>query len=160
MKVCPHCAEELPDDATVCSECHKDPAVPPAWVAAGRSDDLVQRRTDDARAPDRIAELHDRIERLEDATRERPIPQVVWVSLALSFSPLISSLLPGVGFTGAILGALGLVAGLALGIIARSQIQASNTRLGGMVWANVAIALNALRLVLFLLAYVRVFPAR
>jgi len=26
VKVCPHCAEELPDDATVCPECHKNPA--------------------------------------------------------------------------------------------------------------------------------------
>src|SRR5262245_6172486 len=25
MKVCPHCAEELSDQATVCPHCHKDP---------------------------------------------------------------------------------------------------------------------------------------
>lgn len=30
VKVCPHCAEELPDAAKVCPECHKDPAVAPA----------------------------------------------------------------------------------------------------------------------------------
>lgn len=159
VKVCPHCAEELPDDATVCSECHKDPSVLPEWAMTGRSYEPVRGRLGDEREPDGSPELIDRIERLEDATRERPIPPVVWVSLALSFGPLIS-LLPRVGLTGTILGIAGLVAGLVLGLLARWQIQASNGRLGGMIWANIAIALNAIRFVGILLAYSWIFLAR
>ncbi len=124
MKVCPHCAEELPDDAPVCSECHKDPSVLPVWAVAGQSYKPGRQGPGDARQPDGIPALLDRIERLEDATQKRPIPQVVWVSFALSFSPMIGPLLPRVGLTGAILGILGLGAGLVLGILARSQIQA------------------------------------
>ncbi len=116
MKVCPHCAEELPDDAPVCSECHKDPSVLPVWAVAGRSYKPGRQGPGDARQPDGIPALLDRIERLEDATQKRPIPQVVWVSFALSFSP--------------------------------------------MIWANVAIALNAIRLVGILLVYSWIFLAR
>jgi hypothetical protein len=159
VKVCPHCAEELPDDATVCSECHKDPSALPAWAVAGGSHKPGSRPgPDDAREPDGSPELIDRVERLEDAVRERPIPQVVWVSLALLFSPMIGSLLPGT--IGVILGILGLVAGLVLGIFARSQIQASDGRLGGMVLANIAIGLNVIRLVGILLAYSEGFLTR
>jgi hypothetical protein len=40
VKVCPHCAEELPDEATVCSNCLKDPAVAPAWAVPRRPDEF------------------------------------------------------------------------------------------------------------------------
>jgi hypothetical protein len=48
VKVCPYCAEELPDDATVSPECHKDPNLAPAWVGARRPDDVAPWWSEDA----------------------------------------------------------------------------------------------------------------
>jgi hypothetical protein len=49
MKVCRHCAEELPDEATVCPECHKDPAVAPAWAVPEAPHELQAWSFEDAR---------------------------------------------------------------------------------------------------------------
>jgi hypothetical protein len=38
VKVCPHCAEALPDEAGVCTECGKDPTVVPVSVAKTEHD--------------------------------------------------------------------------------------------------------------------------
>ncbi len=158
--MCPHCAEELPDQATICSECHKDPAARPAWAVANRPDEAPSRWPEDARGPNPDPDLLERIQRLEDATRKRPIPPIVWVSLALSFSWLFVGLFGFFlhGILGVILVLVGLITGLVLGIVARHQIEASNGRLGGMIWANIAIALNLIRLVLFVFS-AQVLPA-
>jgi zinc-ribbon domain len=164
VKVCPHCAEELPDEATVCPKCHKDPAVPPAWAVARGRDEAPSWWPEDAGEPNPDQDLRERIERLEDATRKRPVPRLVWYSLALAFSGYIRVLfvfLPGtngmVAFT--ILVIICYLAGLVLGTVARSQIEASNGRLGGLVWANIAIALNALRLFFMVFSFAQVLPA-
>jgi hypothetical protein len=39
MRVCPHCAEELPDDALVCTHCGKDPTVEPERSTPVRPDE-------------------------------------------------------------------------------------------------------------------------
>jgi hypothetical protein len=161
VKVCPHCTEELPDEATVCPVCHKDPAARPAWAVAKRPDEAPSQWPEDAQGPNPDPDLLERIQRLEDATRERPIPQIVWVSLALSYSWLFVGLLGFLlhGIAGLILVLVGLhITGLVLGIVARHQIEASNGRLGGMMWANIAIALNLIRLVLYVFSG-QVLPA-
>jgi hypothetical protein len=63
------------------------------------------------------------------AARERPIPRIVWASL-------IWTLFGG-----------GIIIGLVLGIVARRKIKSSNGQLGGLVLANIAIALNLVALI-------------
>jgi zinc-ribbon domain len=68
VKVCPHCAEELPDEATVCPNCHKDPALAPAWNVP-RPDETSRRRLGDVFGPDGVLPTSDQVpspvERLE-----------------------------------------------------------------------------------------------
>ena len=85
VRVCPHCAEELPDEATVCSGCHKDPTVAPAW-AAPRSDEPSP-RLGDVFGPNRVLPTSDRVpapyERLEPGRALGEVPSTVWLSLIL-----------------------------------------------------------------------------
>ncbi|MGH9197878.1 MAG: DUF4190 domain-containing protein, partial [Acidimicrobiia bacterium] len=155
-----HCAEELPDEATVCPQCHNDPAVIPDWARPERDGSFW--RSQGAGEPDGVPRILR--QSLEEAGRERPrgvaaflkqrlepspsqgerpIPTIVWVSLALSFSGLVTSVLP----FGLIIMIVALVTGLILGVFARRQIKASNGTLGGLVWANIAIGLNLIRLI-------------
>jgi ribosomal protein L40E len=138
VKVCPHCAEELPDEATVCSRCRKDPAVAPAWAVAKRSEappvglwwDDSEDTWEPNRVPDPMDEHPGLYESLEPAAAHEPeIPRIVWAALALTL------------FGG------GIITGLVLGIIARRQIKSSNGRLGGLALANIAIALNLVTLI-------------
>jgi len=48
----------------------------------------------------------------------------------------------------------GIIIGLVLGIVARRQIKSSNGRLGGLVLANIAIALNLVPLIYILIVIV------
>lgn len=138
VKVCPHCAEELQDDATVCPACRKDPAVRPAWATLGKPPDEAPhwsdwRQPEDVwnpnSLPDPLDDIRGPYENLEpEAAMEHPIPPIVWVSLVWA------------------LGGGGIVIGLVLGIIARRRIKASDGQLGGLVLANIAIALNLVAL--------------
>jgi hypothetical protein len=138
VKVCPHCAEELPDEATSCSNCHKDPAKVPAWAAAIRPEATPlgssMHQSEDAWEPNRLPDPLDGspgpYESLEPrAAQQRPIPWIAWASLVWAL------------FGG------GIVIGLVLGIVARRRIKASNGQLGGLALANIAIALNLVTLV-------------
>jgi len=154
VKVCPHCAEELPDEATVCSGCHKDPAVAPAWNVPGRLDEPSLRRLGDVFGPDGLLPAYDNVpapfKRLEPSGA-LGIPSKVWMSLILAFvwgfawgmiAGLTSPALPW--GTRLILQAVGYIAGLILGIWGRAEVGPSDRT--GRNLGNIAIALNAFRL--------------
>lgn len=149
--MCPHCAEELPAQATVCSNCHKDPAVLPAWAVPNRPDEAPPWSSPN-RVPDPLDDVPGPYKGLEpEAARVRPIPLVVWVSFGLAlFSGAVGFGLPGT--TGLLLDVVGRVTGLILGIVGRHRINNSNGRLGGLMLANIAIALNLIWLVQVLFA--------
>lgn len=136
VKVCRHCAQELPDEATACSHCRKDPAVVPAWAEAKRGEapqrgswwDEPEDAWEPARVPDPLDDVPGLYEGLEPAAaREREVPRIVWVALVWTLFG-------------------GIVIPLVLGIIARRRIKASNGRLGGLGLANIAIAVNLVAL--------------
>ena len=154
VKVCPHCAEELRDEATVCSTCHKEPALAPAWNVPRRPDETSLRRLGEVFGPDgRLPtsdQVHSPVERLEPPRASR-IPLKVWISLIL---PVVwgFALRMIVGQTSLslplwarfMLPAAGYIAGLILGIWGRAEAGASDRR--EVILGNVAIALNAYRL--------------
>lgn len=150
VKVCPHCAEELPDEATVCSQCQKDPAVRPAWATSRKPPNETPhwsdwRGSEDAwepnSVPDPLDDAPGRLESLEPpAAREREIPRIAWMAL-------VWTVFPGGG----------IIIGLVLGIVARRRIKASNGRLGGLALANIAIAVNLVPLIYILVVIVPSF---
>jgi hypothetical protein len=154
VKVCPHCAEELPDEATVCSNCHKDPALASAWSVPARPDETSLRRLGDVFGPDGVLPSSDNVpapfKHLEPSGA-LGIPPKVWMSLILAFvwgfawamiAGLTSPALPW--RTRVILQAVGYIAGLILGIWGRAEVGPSDRT--GQILGNIAIALNALRL--------------
>jgi hypothetical protein len=149
VKVCPHCAEELQDEATVCPQCHKNPAVRPAWATQGKSLNETGHWSD-WREPAGAWEPNSVLDPLDDlpgpyeslephAAKERPIPWIVWAALVWTL------------FGG------GIIIGLVLGIVARRQIKASDGRLGGLALANITIALNLVWLIFILVVIVPSF---
>jgi hypothetical protein len=147
VKVCPSCAEELPDEATVCSKCHKDPAVAPARSALGRPDEPSPWRLGDVFGPDGVLPTSDNVpapfKRLEPARRSK-IPSKVWASLILAFSwgIIVGTMVTPLPWgSGLILRAGGYVVGLILGIWGRAEAGASDGN--GEIVGRIAIALNA-----------------
>ena len=154
VKVCPHCDEELLDEATVCSNCRKDPALAPARKAPERPDEISLRRLGDAFGSDGILPTSERVPApFKDPETSSPsrLPSKVWISLALALAwglapwvmaGLTSPALP-LG-TRLILQAAGYIAGLILGIWGRAEVPPWD-RLG-QILGNIAIGLNGYRL--------------
>src|SRR5512132_2491097 len=146
VRVCPHCAEELADEATVCPMCHKDPAVAPAWIARKSPDEPGPWRLDDVWGPNGVLPTSDRVpaphyKPLEHAGAGAPPMVLVSLLLALGWG-LVVSLTPLPFVAELILRPAGYVAGLVLGIRGRGE---ALDRLG-RVLAELAIVFNAINL--------------
>ena len=154
VKVCPHCAEELPDEATVCSSCHKDPALAPARNVPERPDETSLRRLGDVFGLDGVLPTSDQVpapfKHLEPSGASG-IPSKVWMSLILALvwgfasgmiAMLASPTLPWEARL--ILQAAGYVAGLILGI--RGRAEAGPSHPTGQLLGSLATTLNAFRL--------------
>ena len=166
VKVCPHCAEEVPDQTSVCPHCHKDPGVPPDWAASGR--DVTFWRSQSADNPDVVPNLVE--QKLASSTDERPrgvsdfmrdrlattsgtrTPSIVWVSYGMWAASGYAGQF-GIATGAFIIMMFCVIAGVVLGVAARRQIKASEGTLGGLMGANIAIALNLFRLVTILISY-------
>jgi zinc-ribbon domain len=165
VKVCPHCAEELPDDAAVCPQCGKDPTEVPAWATAGRSDESRLWAPDDHRPqPGRDEGIPESVPApyrgLEPAAGQRlGVPWKVWASLilALTWGYVASFLVwgwfvaasPASGLPYLVLPLAGYTVGLILGNLGRAEVDDSD-RVGQILgWGG--IGLNALRI--FLLVF-------
>ena len=153
VKVCPHCAEELPDEGTVCPNCHKDPALAPAWNVPLRPDETSLRRLGNVFGPDGVLPTSDQVPspfgRLEPSKTSR-IPLKVWISLILALAwGFALRMIAGTSLSLPLwarfmLPAAGYIAGLILGIWGRAEAGASDRR--GEILGNLAIASNAYRL--------------
>ena len=146
VRVCPHCAEELADEATVCPMCHKDPTVAPEWTASKSPDEPGPLRLDDVWGPNGVLPTSDRVpspyyKPLEQAGAGVPPKVLVSLLLALGWG-LVVSLMPLSWVAELILRPAGYVAGLVLGIRGRGE---ALDRLG-RVLAELAIIFNAINL--------------
>jgi hypothetical protein len=146
VRVCPHCAEELADEATVCPTCHKDPAVAPAWTAPKSPDESGPLRLDDVWGPNGVLPTSDRVPSLYYKPLEHAgagVPPKVLLSLLLALGwGLVVSLMPLSWVAELILRPAGYVAGLVIGIRGRGE---ALDRLG-RVLAELAIVFNAINL--------------
>jgi hypothetical protein len=155
VKVCRHCAEELPDEATVCSQCHKDPAAAPAWSVPRRPDEGPPWWSDAAFDPNRAPHTPQGVpapyERLEPAAAREGlsgVPSQVWVSLILwlAWGRIVWQMSANLPWqVGLIAVSLGYIVGLVLANLGRVKVKKSD-RLGQLL-AIAAIALNAVALV-------------
>jgi hypothetical protein len=146
VRVCPHFAEELADEATVCPVCHKDRTVAPAWTAPKSPDEPGPLRLDDVWGPNGVLPTSDRVpapyyKPLEHAGAG--VPPKVLVSLLLALcSGLVVSLVPLSWVAELIVRPAGYVAGLVLGIRGRGE---ALDRFGRIL-AELAIIYNAINL--------------
>jgi hypothetical protein len=166
VRVCPYCAEELRDDATVCSTCHNDPSVAPAWATKLRAEPPSAWPSEGSLGTSGLSRVSDTSDdglstavTLEPAAgRGAPVPGAVWGSLALALvSGVVAYLLPDLT-AGMVLAVAGHLTGAALGQIGRSAIKNANGRLGGLRFATVTIALNLIQLLFTLVALGPLLP--
>jgi hypothetical protein len=142
VKMCPHCAEELPDEATVCPTCRKDPAVAPAWAAPRPPREAGSARLGNVWGPNGVLPTSEHV----PAPYKTPeparagVPATVWASLILGWGWGWVAPVPS-GVAGLIVPA-GYVVGLIFGIW--GEVQASDRR--GRMLATLAIIVNGFNL--------------
>ena len=164
VKVCPHCAEELPDEATVCPECHKDPAEAPAWATTGSSDGLPpwwsgRPERSDRGIPNTVPARYRGLE--PPVAQWLGIPPKIRASLIIALawgfvvgllsealSLVASPYLAGPLFS--IVWVAGYAVGLILGYLGRAEVEDSDRV--GQILAWGAIGLNGIRLLFFILS--------
>jgi zinc-ribbon domain len=138
VKVCPHCAEELPDEATVCPQCHKDPAQAPAWATPRRPDESQPWWSEDVLQPSHgsgppdVPASYRRMEPSAGRDGSLGVPSKVWTSIILGFGwGLVAGIFAGPLPLGArlIVLLLGYVVGLIVGNLGRAEV-AESDRLG------------------------------
>jgi hypothetical protein len=138
--------------------CGKDPAVLPSWAVPKRPDEVLPPWQPN-RIPDPSDDIPGPYEGLEPDVAQKPLlPPAVTVSLGLAlFGGMVGFGLSGISglilvpaghAIGLILVPAGHAIGLILGIVGRSQIKASNWPRDRLIWANIAIALNFVSLIL------------
>jgi ribosomal protein L40E len=155
VKVCPHCAEELPDEATACTKCHQDPAEAPAWATPRRPDESqpwwsedVLQKSRDSGMPDNVPAPYGRMEPATARGGSLGIPSKVWASIILGFGwGFVAGVFAGPLPLGArlVMLPLGYVVGLIVGNLGRAEV-ADSDRLGKIL-AIVGIGLNAFGLI-------------
>jgi hypothetical protein len=168
VKVCPHCAEELPDDATVCPECHKSPTEAPAWATTARRDESQPSWPDDRSQPGGDPSIPEIVptphQRLEPAVARRSgIPPTVGASLIIAVAwgyvagfltqGLAQVISPDAAFPSMrILGVAGFAVGLILAKVGRAEVEDSD-RIGHIL-VSIGIWLNAIHLAFYLIPFV------
>jgi hypothetical protein len=171
VKVCPHCSEELPDDAIVCPECHKDPAEAPAWATTARRDEFQPWWPDDRSQPRGDPSIPGSVpapyQRMEPAVARRwPIPPKVGASLVIAVAwgyvaavlaePLARLVSPAAaGPFMRILLLVGYTVGLILAKVGRAEVEDSDRV--GRILVSFGIGLNAIRLAFFVIPYAIAF---
>jgi hypothetical protein len=142
VKVCPHCAEELPDQATVCPACGKDPAKAPAWAAPRPPDEAGPTRLSDVWGPNGVLPTSEPVPAPYEAPEpaRAGVPPKVWASLILA--ALWGWVAPVPSGVAGLIGPAGYAVGLVLGIW--GEVQASDRR--GRMLGALAITVNAIHL--------------
>ena len=138
MKVCRSCAEELADDARVCTQCGRDPDERPRSVAHVPVLDPLVRPFEPQASPPRGTEPTARVAPPSARSATNRLAVVALAAVLLSYP---------FGFAAPILALLLEAAGLVLGFLALQAIERSGRGERGRGLAWVAIGLGAIGVV-------------
>lgn len=139
MKVCPHCAEELPDEIRVCSQCSRDTTVEPVWKTNPRVPSGTGLYGPGAGPPTG----------LPTATGETPANTLAVTALGVV---LVSQVL---GLYSWVLALIADAAGFLMGLVAMHQVRSSKEPGYGFGFALAAVIIGGLGLSWFLLWFLR-----
>jgi hypothetical protein len=145
VKVCPWCAEELPDDARVCTQCGKDPDETPEWKRrpAAASASSVPGLGPPGSPPGPDTPMFAGTE-----TRAATINRLAKIAFAI----VIVSFAIGFLFPRVEVSLIADAVGLVLGVAALQQIRDSHGAQRGTEWALTAVILGGLGLLLYLIS--------